>query len=203
MATVIKGTQKMDPNHSRILNNKFKTFNRNANSGHIDLNKIMASAYDYFDTFYRLEIANDVVCKKGCNYCCKVPVNLSAFEAQYIENQTGLTNRLRGTRQPLESHVDHEMCLFNKNGLCSIYEYRPLNCRIFGSFDSVEFCKKGNVSHQIATVEIHDTLLDIANLLGDYSFQAQDQLDMPCFGDIRGYFGTLKNPKPVMPERFK
>ena len=96
-----------------------------------------------------------LACRAGCSACCQVPVGVTIPEAILIGNtlrdestddelaeildrvrraeaaRAGLTGRARDlTRHPCPM-------LDETDGTCSIYEFRPLNCRGWNSLDVI------------------------------------------------------------------
>lgn len=78
-------------------------------------------------------------CKKGCSHCCNIAVTLSRTEALHIASEIGLSinesseSDVEKTRSELDiSHreIYGTPCVFLKEGSCSIYENRPLACRL-------------------------------------------------------------------------
>jgi Fe-S-cluster containining protein len=68
-------------------------------------------------------------CKKGCDECCMsfdiFPVEFYAIKQQL--DQVGFS----ASDLPQQSQND-ENCVFLKDGVCSIYETRPIICRTHG-----------------------------------------------------------------------
>ena len=106
----------------------------------------------------RPEAPAGIACRSGCSFCCQVPVGVTIPEAILIGNvirdestddelaevldqvrraeaaRAGLTGRERDRfRHPCPMLDEGE-------GVCSIYEFRPLNCRGWNSLD-VEPCR--------------------------------------------------------------
>lgn len=78
-----------------------------------------------------------IACRKGCAYCCHQAIDISRIEAEYIGEKTGIVPVNVGKvvpRDPL-SFSGNTPCPFLKKGACSIYEHRPLICRIHVSLD--------------------------------------------------------------------
>lgn len=83
---------------------------------------------------------DDVACQRGCNHCCHVQVLMTQDEAEVIGKRIG-----RKPRQPSKFNgrkdVEtfdwgyHNPCTFLVDGECSIYENRPMPCRIHYSVD--------------------------------------------------------------------
>lgn len=79
-----------------------------------------------------------VACRKGCAYCCHQAIDISSLEAAYIQEKTGIRHARVSTpiqRDPM-GFSEKTPCPFLKQGACSIYEYRPLICRIAVNLDS-------------------------------------------------------------------
>lgn len=78
-------------------------------------------------------------CKHACSSCCHISVGLSGAEAQIIGRAIGVepaTNvSSHGDREALVKHYFGEPCPFLSNGGCSIYDHRPVACRLHFSLD--------------------------------------------------------------------
>lgn len=106
-------------------------------------------------------------CTKGCTYCCHNMVSVSAPEAFLISTWLD-GSRERPGEEALETDAWRERaaltmgkgleerfgkrlpCAFLQDGLCTIYEHRPLACRSCVSF-SVDACRQ---SFEGADIEI-------------------------------------------------
>jgi len=98
-----------------------------------------------------------IKCKKGCAYCCHQPVFALDYEMQYLnsfikknftqEKQIGVKIRANNIRQKLSGLTELEIlnskqpCPLLENESCSVYEVRPMACRIYISTD-VSTCSK-------------------------------------------------------------
>jgi len=86
-------------------------------------------------------IAPYAACKKGCSHCCHIAVSVSRAEAQTIGQRIGRKPRevaARGTQKGAFDDVPWgygSPCTFLKNGQCSIYEHRPMACRLHFNMD--------------------------------------------------------------------
>lgn len=88
-----------------------------------------------------------IACKAGCDYCCRSnAIHLSEVEASVLiahlqatpeADQEALGQRLANS-QPTnnDSRVRRSPCALLVNGLCSVYEARPMACRTFLSFSA-------------------------------------------------------------------
>lgn len=149
----------------------------------IDPAKRLKLLYRFIDKMWHDGFGNAVVCKRGCAHCCNVSVYLTDYEAQYIAYQQRIDVNL--DKEKAGDYTD-QPCTFLKDNECSIYEDRPLACRVYGTFDSADYCADPTYpSHQIIAVGAPgDGGLDAANHVALFLMQ--------CSGfkykDIRQYF---------------
>jgi Fe-S-cluster containining protein len=96
----------------------------------------------------------EIACRAGCAYCCHYEVVLSPAEAllighrakhsyseddvvKLLERIDRLLNLREGRTVAERAQVLHETpCIFLEEGMCSVYEVRPLICRALHSLDS-------------------------------------------------------------------
>ena len=84
------------------------------------------------------EYKGNVACKRGCSHCCYIAVGIMGLEAEVIgeaigrkpANVTGFTTDF----SYLPLGYDNP-CTFLKNNECSIYEDRPIACRIHSNLE--------------------------------------------------------------------
>ncbi len=92
--------------------------------------------------------AHLAACRKGCAACCHIAVMISRAEAQVIARETGAKlNTKAGVFSMADSEDFGEAfkqatsgavgkpCTFLKEGSCSIYAHRPLECRLLLNLD--------------------------------------------------------------------
>lgn len=84
---------------------------------------------------YFTKHAEYICCKAGCSNCCKKgDYPMSQIELEYL--MQGYINAPDDVKQQIQKNVDEmqkgEACPFLINDLCSVYEYRPIVCRIHG-----------------------------------------------------------------------
>ena len=80
----------------------------------------------------------NISCKKGCSFCCHINVNITSDEAKVITTcckDAGITIDYAYLQEqakdpPMQQALGkHSACVFLKNGECTIYPFRPMNCR--------------------------------------------------------------------------
>lgn len=50
----------------------------------------LRAAYNFLDKVSRDFVSTFVTCKKGCSHCCRMDVQITTFEAEYIYVATGI-----------------------------------------------------------------------------------------------------------------
>ncbi|EHR1005848.1 YkgJ family cysteine cluster protein [Vibrio parahaemolyticus] len=84
------------------------------------------------------------VCSKGCSACCQNDVLITTLEANYIAKKTDYKVK----RKFRLSKNNRTPCPFLKEGSCSIYQYRPFNCRTLYTLDDPKYCDTSE-KHQL------------------------------------------------------
>lgn len=106
------------------------------------------------------EYKNKPYCKKGCDECCNFVIPVSLFDVKYLldglnklDNNIKLiiANNIENINPIIINHKDFikvsqyegikRKCPFLIDSKCSIYEYRPISCRIHFSSTN-ELCKE-------------------------------------------------------------
>lgn len=92
----------------------------------------------------------EVACGKGCSHCCNVWVSVTAPEALFIAKQVanGATTHAVTAAHLATKDFSHSErpnhpvpCPLLKDNLCSVYDIRPLFCRLAASGDA-EICRR-------------------------------------------------------------
>jgi len=91
------------------------------------------------------EILPFTACRKGCSHCCNIAVLMSDVEARRIGEVIGRkpvkTGAFPADVVAIQDKYFGVPCTFLKGGRCSIYEVRPLACRLhFNMADDPFFC---------------------------------------------------------------
>lgn len=131
-------------------------------------------------------------CARGCGHCCHVHVPIADFEAQFIADRIG------ARPVALQRSVPHHRmeysaatpCPFLKESECSIYEARPLTCRMHLNFDvDAHWCLHENWNKPDAAIPRPD----ITPLMEAY--HALAGRSRPLVADIRDFFPDGKRQK--------
>ncbi|MEQ8190959.1 MAG: YkgJ family cysteine cluster protein [Candidatus Eremiobacterota bacterium] len=76
----------------------------------------------------------------GCNYCCNSDINyppISSLEYDFLESHLAEEERDKiDTFKSFMKEKDRPACPFYSSG-CRVYKFRPLCCRLFGTFISI------------------------------------------------------------------
>lgn len=94
----------------------------------------------------------NVTCKKGCSFCCHDRIFLTQFEADYfkhrmkgkitVNSETALRRQNLAEEFYTLSWTDKKCTLLGKDGTCSVYEDRPIVCRLHNSTSkNAKLCK--------------------------------------------------------------
>lgn len=125
-------------------------------------------------------------CTRGCSACCNIAVSISAFEADLIGQAIGRTPRkVPGTldAQRIQAAYFGTPCSFLKNGECSIYEHRPLECRLHA-----------NIGHSPALcstdVPIEESSVPNLDFQPFHIAYVALTVDQRGLSDLRDYFPT-------------
>lgn len=123
-------------------------------------------------------------CRKGCSHCCHIAALISDVEAKRIGEAIGRkpvkTGAFPADVPALQDKYFGVPCTFLKGGRCSIYEVRPLACRLhFSMADDSFFCS--------TAIAPQNSLVPALNLQG-----VDKALFVVTFGsmhaDIRDFF---------------
>jgi Fe-S-cluster containining protein len=107
---------------------------------HFATDHAATSKVDALAIIYRMldkimaEMSRQAHCKPGCKWCCNIATEILPIEAEYIQEHTD---------HKIDIHPMGKLdyCQFLVDDMCSIYDYRPFNCRAFLSFESPDYCK--------------------------------------------------------------
>ena len=157
--------------------------------------EVVALIYKTVDYYYQKVVAKEAYCKRGCSWCCRVPVTVTAVEMQYIHDTLGIDAHHLKKGEEKELEPDGTPCPFLKNGECSIYDSRPFNCRVFASMDDPSNCIDPSNQHLVVSWESNNGL----KLMREYLDYCSAQYpDTAAFADIRHWYGQREIPIKII-----
>lgn len=129
-------------------------------------------------------VARHSACSRGCSACCHIAVNLSAIEADLIGEAIGVKpQRVQGHSDPqgIQDEYFGKPCSFLKGDECSIYEHRPLECRLHASIGhSPFFCS--------TDVPPSESVVPTVSVSPFHAAYAMRLIDRRLLADIREFF---------------
>ena len=141
----------------------------------VKLKEVLNTADQIFD-----HAGKFAACARGCGHCCHVSVPITQFEARYMGDNLGIKpiELKQSIKLELTEYGSHTPCPFLQQGECSIYEYRPLTCRMHMNFDRDNYwCLHENWQKPEAEIprptiqplidEYHMTISQVAPIMGD------------------------------------
>lgn len=127
-------------------------------------------------------------CRSGCSHCCHISLLITQSEAEAIGALVGKKPRKLKVKLPsieIRDEWFRTPCTFLKKGRCSIYEERPLACRLmFNMANTPYFCDTA-----IPPQDSHVTMLNLHQLEHGYAKVFIGQ----AWGDIRDFFPPPKH----------
>jgi uncharacterized protein len=139
------------------------------------------------------QTTDKVACTRGCSHCCNIAVSLPKDEAALIGARIGRIPMATKPRLNAD-HIDwgyHNPCPFLRDGECSIYESRPLACRIHYSVDRDDLLCR--LSPPYSTPVPYLNTSELTRLL----MQVSSRGGMPHYADIREWFPPSKQFEDV------
>lgn len=127
------------------LVSEFQALAKTMNADGLTYFEKLQAVYSFMNS-YGAFVATFAVCGKGCSHCCRMDVQMGSLEAHYIAERV---SRPADTGHSVtRGHVS--ACPFLEgNGSCSVYEWRPFNCRTFHTLDDPKYCVNGIEDHQV------------------------------------------------------
>ena len=141
----------------------------------VKLKEVLNTADQIFD-----HAGKFAACARGCGHCCHVSVPITQFEARYMGENLGIkpVELKQSIKHELAEYGSHTPCPFLQQGECSIYEHRPLTCRMHMNFDRDNYwCLHENWQKPDAEIPrptiqplidaYHMTISQVAPIMGD------------------------------------
>ncbi len=113
--------------------------------------------------------SDHMVCKAGCTECC---MDFSLFPVEYYS----ILNEIADSEIVINTKAKKESCLFLSDGLCSIYNSRPIICRTHG----LPLLFMGEEEWQMSVCELNFTGEDIPEFSESNTFP-QDRFNSELF----------------------
>ncbi|SHH63215.1 YkgJ family cysteine cluster protein [Ferrimonas marina] len=141
-----------------------------------------------------------ITCRRGCNHCCYIPVEVCLIEAAVIAESCG-HQQLPLADRTIPVIQERTPCPFLKDGECSVYEVRPLACRMKLSGDDPAMCEPFEGSHQLvaaqpAFLHLYSAFVDLSHQYVNQVYGQVSGEDMfgvgRHAGDIRQFFPTQR-----------
>lgn len=140
---------------------------------------------------YTEKISHITACNSGCSSCCSKNILISRTEAAYIANATNSFMKKKPVDRDLEDFNGIPCCFVEKEtGACSIYESRPVICRVYVNMDKDNLLCQDYPGYKIPVPTLNTVGINMASL--------QAGITDDWF-DIRDWFpyGKNKNPNEV------
>ncbi|HCE1583001.1 TPA: YkgJ family cysteine cluster protein [Vibrio parahaemolyticus] len=147
----------------------------------LKIEDFMPRMYSIVDDMTKEMTGKDAVCRKGCAWCCKIPLTVSAVEASYIWARYGVEMDMNA-KNVIRNEVDDYCPLLDQDtGLCTVYEARPLACRTFFTYDHPKECEDPTNAHNITSMNSHSGFLHYSKTL----LAISEGLPVTAYADIR------------------
>lgn len=127
--------------HPELENGSFETLAVTIALANSSLKSKRRKFFELADVFNR-KIGEYAPCKKGCAHCCYMPTMIYAHEAEILGQATGIKpapvpHRERSAVMADAVRQFGPPCPFlSKENSCTVYENRPLICRIHHSLNN-------------------------------------------------------------------
>ncbi|MEQ8221153.1 MAG: YkgJ family cysteine cluster protein, partial [Candidatus Eremiobacterota bacterium] len=99
------------------------------------MKKFFLKLDEIYKTLQEKFIAKTVGSCEGCNYCCNSDINyppISSLEYDFLEANLEEKDRIVAFKRFM-TEKDTPVCPFY-SGICGVYKFRPMCCRLFGTF---------------------------------------------------------------------
>lgn len=138
----------------------------------IEIQRALADTYSVLDAAVRKHIGNrPISCSKGCCHCCSLylcttiadGINIALHLVQWREWEKWIPRLASEAKEMTMPGINkitwwerNIPCVFLKNNLCSVYDYRPAECRYYFVCSPAEYCRNDNHSHKHASYDTYE-----------------------------------------------
>lgn len=126
-------------------------------------------------------------CKRGCSYCCQQS-SIIIDEADAILLSTVTGRAIAETSKSSSIDWKGVPCVFldPKEGCCTVYEHRPLTCRLSISIDQPKKCLTEEERQMLVLDVVHAELYRLVGAQDNKAFLTSRGVGSPA--DIRAFF---------------
>eukprot|EP01124_Arcella_intermedia_P035157 TRINITY_DN8886_c0_g1_i1.p1 TRINITY_DN8886_c0_g1~~TRINITY_DN8886_c0_g1_i1.p1 ORF type:complete len:420 (+),score=117.05 TRINITY_DN8886_c0_g1_i1:30-1289(+) len=124
----------------------------------------------------------EITCKKGCAFCCHRMVDITSDEAFLLTNKLEemeggtISNKtiaeltmkanqfpstIKGDKFQWKADYEVSKCIFLKNSECSVYQQRPVTCRLMNVVSDPQLCSKEATNPQDKSTRLISLLPEI------------------------------------------
>lgn len=132
-----------------------------------DILAFMEVGYGHVDKANE-SIDKRITCKKGCSFCCHDDIKMTSFEADYlldhikkkgIKHNRSLVKVQNRAKDFSKLKFNKKKCpLLGEEGECTVYEARPMICRIYNSTSLDTMLCHPSTSGESETVKIVEVM---------------------------------------------
>lgn len=131
--------------------------------------------------------SNYVACSNGCADCCRINITITKLEASQLSQASGRTAAdVVQSKEHLINEFWGNPCPFLVNDSCSVYDDRPLACRMHASYYiNASACKSESTEDQGFPLVVFNGLKEALHTV---AMEKQGSV----FADIRDFFPVVE-----------
>lgn len=134
------------PKIPESMHASFVAMGNRLNGGGLSYFDKLRAVYEFMD-LYGAWVASFAVCTRGCSHCCRMDVRVGSLEAHYIQENAPV--KVDGLGWSVTAGHRTACPFLGSDNTCTVYEFRPFNCRTFHTLDDPKYCEDGDESHQV------------------------------------------------------
>lgn len=139
---------------------------------HLEQYFLLQKKIDFYSEKLSKEHKNQMQCKKGCDMCC---MDYSIFPVEFYSILYDF--RTKNIIPKISVEQKENVCIFLKEGVCSIYQQRPIICRTHGL---PLLFMNDNSEWELSACELNFTEFDFGEFSLDNTFP-QDKFNSKLF----------------------